>query len=310
MQDSNHPVCSSTQCAIGRGLLNCSLVFVISYFVFFFHAGCHPEGSPDSSGDSWAASSASGSGTLTALYVPAEGFAMQDGDRLTGVTVEILREFARWVVKEHGITVGLEFVAENDFRIFMDTVAGADEEDGLIGFANVTITDARREFLDFSPPYMSNIAVLISHENRSELGAFNQFETVFSGLTALAFEGTLHENRLMDLRNRWYENMPVEYAGSNREIIERVAGGDRYIAYVDVYNYWRALEDGEPVKRHQIGDDAAEEFGYILPKGSGWTPVLQDFFRHDGGFTSSETYRLILQEHLGEGLAELLLRSK
>jgi hypothetical protein len=254
---------------------------------------------------SWAETLRTGKGELTAFFVPAEGFAWHEGDRLTGITVDILRAFTAWAEDQYHAQVGLDFRAVDDFRTFMQTVVEADE--GTIGLANVTITEERKGIMQFSPAYLNNIAVLISHDSRAGLDRFENFRQVFSGLTALAFEGTLHEARLRNLLDEWYPEMPVEYAHSNAEIIEKTAYGDNYLAYVDVYNYWRAVGDGMPLRRHEIGDDAAEQFGYILPLKSDWGPVLQEFFEHDGGFIHSGAYRSILEEHLGEGLAALLL---
>jgi hypothetical protein len=268
-------------------------------------SGCERNTSTVPESGSWAETLLNGSGQLTAFYVPAEGFAWHNGDRLSGVTVDILRAFTVWAEAQYHVQVGLDFRAVDDFRTFIQTVVEAD--DGTIGFANVTITEERKKIMQFSPPYLNNIAVLISHDNRAGLDRFENFRQVFSGHTALVFEGTLHETRLRNLLDEWYPEMPVEYAHSNAEIIEKVASGDNYLAYVDVYNYWRSLADGTPLRRHEIGDDAAEQFGYILPLKSDWGPVLQEFFDHDGGFIHSGAYRSILEGHLGEGLTALLL---
>jgi len=279
--------------------------FILIITILLILSACERNTTAEPESGSWAAALKNGSGQLTAFYVPAGGFAWHDGERLTGVTVDILREFAGWAEDHYGVAVDLDFRAEDDFRTFMQTVVDAGE--GVIGFANVTITEERKEIMQFSPPYMHNIAVLISHNSRPALERLEDFGAVFSGLTALAFEGTLHETRLRKLAGDWYPGMPVEYAHSNAEIIEKTASGDTYVAYVDVYNYWRAIEAGAPLKRHTIGDEAAEQFGYILPHGSDWGPVLHEFFAHDGGFLNSETYRSIMEEHLGPGLAELLI---
>jgi ABC-type amino acid transport substrate-binding protein len=297
LKDCTHPARFIHFRVIFFKVILCTLIFT----------GCNGGPDPDGShtGGSWADALRTGEARITALYVPADGFAMQSGDSLTGVTVDILREFALWVHETHAVTLHLDFTPEQNFSTFMQNVTDAGE--GMIGFANVTITAQRGEMMDFSPPYMSNIAVLITHSDRSELERFAAMPAAFSGLTALAFEGTLHEDRLKKLIADHYPEMPVTYEQSNAAIIERTASADNYLAYVDVYNYWRAAASGAPLRRHAIGDDAAEQFGYILPRGSSFTPVLHEFFESDGGFTRSETYGNILRTHLGDGLANLLI---
>ncbi|MCC5925640.1 MAG: transporter substrate-binding domain-containing protein [Bacteroidetes bacterium] len=280
-----------------------------------------PAEQPPYTGDSWTDVQQRGHGTLTAVYVPAEGFAyfpnsltyddttipqteMQE-NLLTGVTVELLRDFAVFVRQEYGVDLTLNFVEETNWRTFYADVAAS--KDGVIGMGNVTITEARRSELAFSLPYMTNIASLITHENAPLLEDLSQMGAVWSGRTALAFEATLHEERLRALTDAYYADAAIELVRSNDEIIDRLSEGDRYFAYIDLYNYWRAAERGAPLKRHPAGDESAEEFGYIMPLGTTWQPVLDAWFNADGGLTSTPRYRAIMEEHLGSVLAGILL---
>jgi hypothetical protein len=147
--------------------------------------------------------------------------------------------------------------------------------------------------------------VLITHDSVGELNALADAWTTFSGLSALAFEGTLHEERLRALRGAHVPGAPLVMARSNNEIIERVAAGG-YFAYVDAYNFWRAQEQGAPLRRHAVGDDPAEEFGVIMPLNNDWAPLLEEFFARDGGYRNAPEYRRILEAHLGVSLTEAL----
>jgi ABC-type amino acid transport substrate-binding protein len=252
----------------------------------------------------WTHAKHAGEATLRVLYVPADGFAnTAGGDSVTGVTAEIMRAFARWVAQRHDVAVSLHFVEEQDWRVFYGRVR--DAHGGVFGLGNVTITDERRRELSFSPPYLTNVAVLITHDSISELNTLEDVGTTFSGLSALAFEGTLHEERLRFLRDVYTPDATVEMARSNSEIIERVTAGG-YFAYVDAYNYWRAQEQGAPLRRHAVGDDPAEEFGIIMPLNNDWAPLLEEFFSRDGGFRNAPEYRSILEAHLGSSLTEAL----
>lgn len=266
----------------------------------------HATGHPPLQGDSWPEVKARGSGTLTAVYVPAEGFAGYAADgSLTGVTVELLRAFGGYLSEHHGVELSFSFVRQDHWRTFYQDIV--DAGDGVIGMGNVTITEQRRSELAFSPPYMTNIASLITHSDAPELSELAHLESTLGGRTALAFEGTLHEERLRSLTRRYYPEAAVALANSNDEIIEQVGSDDRFFAYIDLYNYWRAVERGHKLRRHEVADQAAEQFGYIMPLNTTWEPVLHAFFEHNGGLENSELYRLIMREHLGERLADILL---
>jgi ABC-type amino acid transport substrate-binding protein len=256
-------------------------------------------------GDSWTFAHGNGRGMITVLYVPAEGFAYREADgHLTGVTVELVRDFVAWAREEHGVELGLRLAEEPDWSTFYARVR--EGTGGVFGLGNVTITEERRRELQFTPPYMTNVAVLVTHHDVPDLGAVDDVRERFAGLAALAFRGTLHERRLRALRDAHLPAAPLEFAGSNAEILARVAEGGRF-AYVDGYNYWRAVAAGAPLRRHAVADDPGETFGIILPPGSDWVAPWTEFFAAEGGYTASPRYREILVQHLGEALAETIL---
>ncbi len=248
---------------------------------------------------------ASGEAELAFFFVPSSGFAYRDdAGELTGVTVELLRDFAGWLADTHGMRVEVTWIEEELWADFYGYVR--DSRGGAFGIGNVTITEERRSELDFSPPYLQNIAVLVTHEEVPELESIEKIGEAFAGLTALRYPGTLHEARLEALRDAHAPEMEFRPIASNDELVEALAAGPETFGYIDIYNFWRAAEAGAPLRRHPVGDDAAETFGIILPDGSDWTPVVEDYFRARDGILGTPEYRALLAEHLGEELAALL----
>jgi ABC-type amino acid transport substrate-binding protein len=266
-----------------------------------------PADAADDSAPMLAEARREGTATLRVIYVPADGFAYRGEDgQPTGVTVEIMRAFATWLASQQDLRVELDFVEETDWRTFYRRVR--DGSGGVFGLGNVTITDARRQELQFSPAYMTNVAVLITHEAIDELTTLEDVPRAFGGLRPLGFEGTLHETRVRTLRDAWLPDVAVELAGSNAEILERVGAGCCF-AWIDGYNYWRARGQGAPLRRHAIGDDPAEEFGIIMPPDSDWPSLLAAFLGGPDGFRRSPEYDAVLVRHLGEALAAELQRA-
>lgn len=254
---------------------------------------------------SFAEAQAAGRARVAFFHVPSSGFAYRGADgRLTGVTVELLRDFARWVHRHRGVEVEVEWLEEERWADFYAHVR--DSRGGVFGIGNVTITEARREEMGFSPPYLGNVAVLVTHSNIPELGSMEEIPRTFRSLTALPYPGTLHEARLDALGERYLPDLPRRPVASNDELVSLLASGEGYFGYIDVYNYWRAREAGRPLRRHAVGDDVSESFGVIHPRDSDWGPVLEDFFRADGGYVGSPRYRQLLEAHLGAELAGLL----
>jgi ABC-type amino acid transport substrate-binding protein len=256
-------------------------------------------------GPTRSAAEVSGSAELRVLFVASTGWAYHDDDgRLTGVTVELMRRFVDHVAKERGVTLALDFVEEKDWSRFYARVR--DASGGVFGLGNVTITEARREELAFSPPYVTNVAVLISHHDTPELNRPAEIARVFAGQRALAFAGTLHEARLRELAEKHWPDMPMDFTRSNDEILDAAAAGTHF-GYIDAYNYYRARAQGGPLKRHSTFDDPGEQFGIIMPLDNDWQAWLAEFFEADGGLIESRWYRRMMAEHLGREVAAVLL---
>ncbi len=293
----------STQNLVNHPFRTAAIILAISTIALF--SACAEEQHADK-GDPWAEVLEKGHGTLKALYVPAEGFAYRDEEgTLTGITVELIRDLAAYLNEKHDVALNIAFEKEEDWSVFYRRIVNGG--DGLIGFGNVTITEERKNELVFSPPYLNNIASLITNQDVPELNNFEELASTFEGMKALAFEGTLHEKRLKKLVKNHFPGAKLHFATSNDEIVERVSENKTYFAYIDLYNYVRASNRGRPIKRHSIGDDSAEQFGYVMPLGTTWDEVIEQYFMHNAGLTESTRYRHIMEEHLGKDLATLLI---
>lgn len=239
------------------------------------------------------------------FFVPSRGFAYIDDDgHLTGVTVELLRDFASFASKTLDIDVNVTWIEEELWADFYGYVR--DSSGAAFGIGNVTITPERAEELDFSPPYMQNVAILVTHQDVPELESLETIAETFGDLVALRYPGTLHEDRLVALQEDHFPGMSFEPVASNDELVEALSAEPNSFGYIDIYNFWRAREAGAPLRRHEVGDDAGEEFGVILPHDSDWTPLMEAFFRARDGIVGTEAWSDRLRTHLGDELSGLL----
>ena len=278
-----------------------SIIPAVVLALLFLTVAC----SPAQEGDFYETARQQGYAELKVTYLPAEGFAYENEyGELTGISIEILQEFADFMQASQGIDLRYEFISRKDFSDFYDEVKAS--SGGVFGLGNVTITEERKQELRFSPPYLTNIAVLVTHDSVPELQELADIGTEFRGMKPLAFRGTLHEERLRDLQETYMEDTDMEFASSNAEILETLSEQPDRFAYLDIYNYWRAVERGKPLRQHTVADLATERFGIIMPPDTDWREPLSDFFEQGMGFRTSSTYRTILERHLGPELTEKL----
>lgn len=256
-------------------------------------------------GDSWASVQSKKSGTVSFAYVETPGFVYKQNGQLTGICVDIMNDFIAYVNKTKGVKLTSKFVGDgSSFRGMYNNVKNS--KGGVFGLGNITITQARKNEIKFSPAFITNFAVLITPPGIPTLKSMSNISTTFAGLTAYTAKGTLNEKRLMDIKNKYYPGMKMSYVASSPEALAKITSDSKSFTYLDVAFYLDAVQNGKSVKRHPVGDQGSEKFGFIMPMNSDWQPLMEEFFNANGGYTNSVAYKKILAKHLGNTGVKLL----
>ncbi len=257
------------------------------------------------SGDTWTQAKSKGEGKIQLAYVQTFGFVYKENGNLTGVCVEIMKDFVKFVNEKKGVKLTTQFVGNGEsFKDMYDKVRTSDG--GVFGLGNITITEERKREVKFSPPYITNLAFLITQNEVPTLAKMEDLPTTFGKLTAFAAKGTLNERRINELKLKYYPGMKIMLTATSQETLEKITATPDGFAYLDLAFYLEAVQQRKPVKRHPIGDKASERFGFVMPMNSDWSPVLEEFFKADGGYTNTAAYKMILRKHLGETGMKLL----
>ncbi len=257
-------------------------------------------------GDSWSKIKGSGSGTISLAYVETPGFVYKDeSGKLTGICVDIMNDFVAYVNTKKGVKVTSKFVGDgSSFRGMFDKVKASNG--GVFGLGNVTMTEARKKEIKFSPAWITNFAILVTQSNVATLTNMSDINKTFAGLTAYIAKGTTNEKRLLDIKSQYYPDMKIAYAASSAETLEKVLADPKSFSYLDLAFYLDAVARRKALKRHPVGDKSSEQFGFIMPMNSDWQPLMEEFFSANGGYTNTVEYRKILSKHLGDTGVKLL----
>lgn len=258
------------------------------------------------SGDTWAEAQDKGSADITAVYLAEDAFAYEnENGQLTGVEIDIFKQFCNYVKNAKGVTMNVEYVSESSFSKFYNIVKNS--EKGVFGLGSTTILESRKSEVKFAPPFINNIAVLVTHETAPNLNSLDQIANLYSGKTAAVAAGTTLEGYMENLKRRYYPDLKIERFDTQIDVIEKVADDPNYFSYSDLSVYWPYYQNPEhKIKRQPVADLAAEVFGFIMPLSSDWQPVMEEFFSLGKGYRSMSGYRNILVKHLGAEYTQML----
>ncbi len=275
-----------------------SLLFLFVLFQF--------QATAQLSGDTFKKAKSNGQADITYTYVETPGFVSKnEAGEMNGLCVDIMREFVKYVESKQNIKVKLNFkgISDHDnFKLFMEVMKNA--KGGVFGLGNITITQARKKTYNFSPPFISNITILLTHTDVPSLKSMNEIGTTFKGLKAYAVKGTTNEQQILKIKKQYLPELEIRHVSSSVEVLEKVVNDPKSFTNLDFTYYLAILKQRKPIKRHQAGDLLTEEFGIIMPKSNDWSPLMREFFQ--SGFIDGPVYRKIIARHLGPNALKLL----
>lgn len=258
------------------------------------------------SGSTWSSTESTGAGAVKFAYVETPRFVYKDSQgKLTGISVDVMHDFVDWLKRTKKLELRTDYVGDgSSFKMMYESVKGS--SGGVFGLGNITITDERKREVKFSPPFITNFAILVSHDHFPTLSQMNEMATLFKGAHAYTAKGTINEGRMLSLKKNFFSTMNIRYTTSSQETLEKIVNDPQGFGYLDLAFYLDAVQLKKNIMRHPIGDKAAEQFGFVMPMNSDWYPVLEEFFNANGGYLASSRYRSILHKHLGEAGMKLL----
>jgi polar amino acid transport system substrate-binding protein len=179
----------------------------------------------------------------------------EDNGKTTGMDLELFEGFA----KEHGYV--LEITAY-DWQGMLGAVISGQAD---VAFSGISITDKRKEVMDFSKPYMDNTWNLISLKSRNikfdDLAEWKSYSTGYPrGMAYTDFIKNKMEPK------GYYSLDQVKLYPSYNEVLTDLRNGNIDLAFVEggvsaIYKKKLPLQDSHVFS-------GFDQFGYAFPKGS------------------------------------------
>jgi ABC-type amino acid transport substrate-binding protein len=255
-------------------------------------------------GDSWSKIRSEGAGTLACVYYETPGLVYKDADsgEMKGVCVDILADFTDFIKNKYGKEVHIKFVGQE--QIFTNFLNESLKSPHVIGVANVSITPERKKYMAFSPAYMKNPMVLLTHNSAPTLNDLSDIRTRFQGFSAETITGSTHVKYINEIKEKYYPDLKVTYTTGGAVILDKLHRDTRLFTVLDFTEYFDAVKKKMPVKRHAVELGEAERLGFIMARNSDWAPLWNEFLTQD--YLTSIRYRKIIAENLGHAFLSLL----
>lgn len=273
-------------------------------------------------GNTWPYIQEKGGGTLVIYWYTSTPFIFRDANgHLTGIEYDLMEGFKKYLHDVYHIPLQ---IAWKEGPSFMGTYALIRDEaqDGTMAASVFSITPERQQEVAFTPPYMTDITVLISSYDVPIVKDIGEFKHVFSTLTAITIEGTTYEKDLLHLKNERGVDFPIQYIPSSENLLRHLEKRENAFAFLDLPVYLMEFNRNTAVrvKRQNLFPIKRNGYALIYPKGSSWQTPLNAYFESDvfkenitqiiGHYLDQDVYQFLEKQYTNSVDKEIALLTK
>ncbi len=232
--------------------------------------------------NSWEEVKQAGKGTIVVYWYESQPFIYPTASGMAGIEYEIMEGFKEYLRQHHGIDLTIEWREAQSFADTYNTIS-TKKEKGIFGASAFSITPERQREVGFSPPYMSDICVLITSKGLPIVQDRAEFEDLFSKLTAITIDETTYEQDILRIKQESNLNFDIKYIPSSDNILRAVEQHDSAFGFIDLPVYMMMFNDNPSinVNRQNLFPVKRKGYAFAYPLNSDWAEPVSNYFLDD-----------------------------
>jgi ABC-type amino acid transport substrate-binding protein len=254
-----------------------------------------------SAGDSWGKVKSSG-GALSVVYYEQAGLIQDSDGKPTGLCVDVLEDFVAFIQTKYGKKITINYLGKEP--VFANFLAAAQNNVNVLGVTNVTVTEERKKFLKFTPPFMSNSVVMVTHKDAPNITDLSQIKKSFAGYSAEIIGGSTHIKHATKIKNDYWPDLSISSGISGPEIFKKMSVNPKLFTILDFTEFVDANRKKLPLKKQAIEFGKPEELAFVMAKQSDWDAVWKEFLTEE--YRKSAKYRKNIADNLGSAFLSVL----
>lgn len=215
-------------------------------------------------------------GTVHFYWYPAHPLIYQDDDGLTGLEYDIAQSFITYVEKEYQINLSENWVRADKFEDLIANISN--QNGGVFGMSGLSITEGRKEVIQFTPPHLPDVCVLVSSADVPVKYSKSGFLETLEEITAITVKGTIFERELLEIQRTNNITFDIIYIDGISELIQTLENTSNAFGYVDVQAFLTEFEKGTSVRRQHFFPLKFPGLSFAYPKNSDWNEPVEAYF--------------------------------
>ncbi|MCW3075888.1 MAG: transporter substrate-binding protein [Bacteroidetes bacterium] len=231
-----------------------------------------------------------------------------ENEKPTGIEMDIVHEYTAWLKATKKMDVILKYNSFTDFDLFYNaTKKGAKN---TIGLGAITVTTERAKEVDFTTPYLKNVAFCITNGNAPDIRTKTPAELTktLGSMTALTILNSSMSKYVSEIKKNYIHDLKIIDKTSQVKILDEIAKNVLYFGYVDALEFWFYLKSNPQkfLKMQKVLNQSKEELAFMMPKGCPHKVLFNEFFSGPAGFKNNRGYRAILEKYVGSYMTQNL----
>jgi ABC-type amino acid transport substrate-binding protein len=217
-----------------------------------------------------------------------------------------MNEYILWLKDKKKTEVTFKYTGFSDFSEFYNVTRKAGKN--TIGLGAVSINQERAREVDFTSPYMKNVAFCITSGYAADVKvrSADEITRALGNMSALTISNTLLQKHVAELKKSYLPDLKITFLLDETSILDEISANVLTFGYVDAVGFWFYLKNNPRkfLKVQKILSQSKETLGFILPIGSRHKALFDEFFSGPGGFKTTPEYRAVLERHLGSYMTQ------
>jgi len=243
-----------------------------------------------------------GQDSLILHYHIRSTYAYPEGKTVRGIEVDIMNEYMLWLATKKKIKVGFRYVQHTSHESVVESIQSG--QPNFFGLVSVTPSAELNKKVDFSVPYLKQMALCITNANSLEIGAKSKDEIikVLGSMSALTVANTILNTYVTELKKQYLPDLKISTVADDYKIMSDVTKNVLKFGFVDAVHFQNYLKmnPGKVLKIQKPLNTVKDQFVFILPKQSAHRLLFNEFFT---AFKGTPAYKAILERHLGAYMA-------
>jgi signal transduction histidine kinase len=137
--------------------------------------------------------------------------------------------------------------------------------------------EERKEFLNFTNPYLTDISVLVTSKGTPIAKSYDELNKMLKRMQAVTIKGTSYEKLLFDLQDQLNSEFEITYIESDQNVLNKISEVQNGFGFIDLPIYLMLIKNGGDLTRQNLFTVRGTGYGLISSKKSNFNEIFNEF---------------------------------